>query len=69
MFGTLTTEKQTKNRLADTQVANLIKVKLTENTNLDRQYSFIDFSHFSASDAKVGGCVGGFESLMPYDAN
>ena len=49
---------QAKNRLlrlADKSVANLIKAKLTENTNLNRQYSFIDFGHFLCSDAKAGG--------------
>ena len=49
---------QAKNRLlrlADKSVANLIKAKLTENTNLNRQYSFIDFWHFLCSDAKAGG--------------
>ena len=45
-------------RLADTPVANLSM----ENTNLNRQYSFIDFWHFLASDAKVGGS----ESLTSY---
>ena len=40
---------QAKNRLvrlADTLVANLTKAKSTENTNLNRQYSFINFWHF-----------------------
>ena len=49
---------QAKNRLlrlADKSVANLIKAKLTENTNLNRQYSFIDFWHFLCSDAKARG--------------
>ena len=46
---------QAKNRLlrlADKSVANLIKAKLTETTNLNRQYSFW---HFLCSDAKAGG--------------
>ena len=40
---------QAKNRLvclADTPEANLIKAKLTENTNLNRQYCFINFLAF-----------------------
>ena len=45
-------------RLADTPVSNFIKVKSTEKTSLSRQYSFIDFWHFLASDAKVGGPMG-----------
>ena len=47
-------------RLADTPVANLIRVKSKENTNLDRRYSFIDFCFFFfvARGPKVGGSVG-----------
>ena len=45
-------------RLADTPVSNFIKAKSTEKTNLNRQYSFIDFWHFLASDAKVDGPMG-----------
>ena len=47
-------------RLADTPVANLIRVKSKENTNLDRRYSFIDFClfFFVARGPKVGGSVG-----------
>ena len=63
---------QAKNRHArpaDTPVANLIKAKSTENTNLNRQYTFIDIWHFLTSDAKVGGWVGGSESLTSIDAN
>ena len=45
-------------RLADTPVSNFIKVKSTEKTSLNRQYSFIDFWYFLASDAKVGGPMG-----------
>ena len=45
-------------RLADTPVANLIKAKSTEYTILNRQYSFIDFWHFLASDAKWDDWVG-----------
>lgn len=62
MCDTLTKENHSraKNRieyLADTPATNLIKAKLTENVSLNRQYSFIDFQHFLASDAKVGGWV------------
>ena len=51
---------QVKNQpihLAGIPVGNLIKAKSTKNTNLNRQYSFINFWHFLASDAKVGGWV------------
>ena len=62
MRDALSKEKHSKVKiaLADTPVAILIKAKSTENTNLNRQYSFIDFWHFLASDAKLGGWVGGF---------
>ena len=44
--------------LADKPVANLIKAKSMENTNLNRQWSFMDSWHFVVIDANVGGWMG-----------
>ena len=47
---------QAKNRLvnlADTPVANLIKPKSTENTNLNGQYKSIDFWYLLASELNL----------------
>ena len=45
-------------RLADILLVNLTKSKSPKNTNLNREYSFINFWYFLASDVKVDGWVG-----------